>query len=50
MFLTPQQLLSLLLAAMLLITGMPAFGSPYTMKGPPRTAPITTDVSGTNSQ
>jgi len=29
---------------MLLITGMPAFGSPYTMKGPPRTAPITTDV------
>jgi len=30
----------MLLAGMLVTTGMPAFGSPSTMKGPPRSAPI----------
>jgi putative membrane protein insertion efficiency factor len=29
------------MAGMLASTGMPALGSPYTMKGPPRTAPAT---------
>jgi len=29
---------------MLVSTGMPALGSSYTMKGPPRTAPVTVDA------
>ena len=29
------------MAGMLVSTGMPAFGSPYTMKGPPRPATVT---------
>ena len=40
MLLALNQVLSILIAGILAANGMPAFGSPYTMKGPPRSLPI----------
>lgn len=39
-----KQLLFALLALLLLVTALPVFASPYTMKGPPRSSAVATNV------